>query len=174
MKKISIGIDPGLSGCLVAVDWNTLNIIDFINVSMSGDLINVKKLSQWLNQFEIAQTVVYCENPHTHPSDGIKTVYAGFRYGYSVGTLQALPQSLGYETKLVLPVVWKKYYGLLAPNLTHSERKYESTKKAIDLTGNPDDFMEIKQSGNQFREICLHDKAESYLIARYGIKIYKK
>lgn len=165
--KTYIGIDPGLTGCIVAMSALDNNIISHHNVSCIGDMIDVCGIMKFLRQFNPSDTLVIVENPHVHQGDGIKTVFAGFRYGYSVGTLQVIPQVLGFNTTLVTPITWKSYYKLTGGKLTYIERKEKSVELACSFTGCDDDFKLIKEQGRTLRTILLHDKAEAYLLAKY-------
>ena len=60
-----IGIDPGLTGCMVAID-DDKHIISWIGVECAGDKINIQSIVNWLLQFDKNDTIVAVENPHVH------------------------------------------------------------------------------------------------------------
>jgi len=165
---IYIGIDPGLSGCMVAINENA-ELIGFQNVQCEGESIDIDIIVDFLSRFSQSSQVII-ENPHVHSGDGIKTVYAGFRYGYSVGTLQSIPQALGFHCELIAPMSWKSYFKLTGGQLSYQERKEKSVELACNLLGCQDTFKLIKQQGKTQRVIYLHDKAEAYLLAYYLLK----
>lgn len=167
---IVIGIDPGLTGALVAIDSKLPDVVlDHHKIVCVGESINIKSVVNFINnQIKTGQQVVVAvENPHVHQGDGISTVFAGFRYGYSVGTMQAIPQALGLNTTLVQPMQWKSHFNLVNSKISYQEKKDNSVNLAIKFTGCKDLFVDIKQQGKVLREIYKHDVAEAYLIARY-------
>lgn len=169
--SIVIGCDPGLSGCFVAVNPETKSIISYLDIACIGEKIDVAGIVKWLKQFPVNSTRIICENPHTHKDDGIKTVFAGFRFGYSVGTIQAIPLCLGYSVQYSTPMTWKANFKLIDGTKTYQDKKELSVIRAIELNPSQQDiFMEIKQQGRTQRQIFKHDRAEAYLMAIYGIE----
>ena len=167
-----IGIDPGLSGCMVAIDENK-HIINYRDIEKIGDRIDINEIVKWFNQFDKQDCIVYCENPHVHAGDSIKTCYAAFCYGRSVATVQTIPQVLGFTTELLTPMTWKAYFGLVDKSSTYEQRKQKSVDLAITLF--PDQqsiFVEEKQQGRVIRTINHHDRAEAGLIAIYGLETH--
>jgi hypothetical protein len=169
-----IGIDPGLTGALFAIDATSGKPVCWKNVECRGELINVASIVKFLSQFDIENDLVFCENPHTHAKDGIKEIFQAFRFGYSVGTLQAIPQAMGFKTELIAPITWKSWFGLMTSNTTYTERKELSVEFAVDKLGDQDMFIDIKQQGKVMKKIYKHDLAEAYLIACYGFEKYIK
>lgn len=171
--NVVIGIDPGLSGCMMAVDIDTFNPISFIDISKIGEHINIEFIVKWLDQFD-KNISVACENPHIHTGDGINTLYQAFRYGYSVGTIQAIIIALGFNVELIYPMTWKSHFNLISSTLDYDAKKQLDLDRAIELSGCEDVFMSIKQHGNKQRIIYHHDRADAYLIARYMIETGEK
>lgn len=168
--KTIIGIDPGRSGALVALNINNQTIISFHDIQILGDKIDMLKISQWLDIYKRNDTLIICENPMIHKTDGIKTTYAAFMYGYSVGAIQAIIISLGFDHDFVTPMQWKNYFNLCNSSITYQEKKHNSVVLAINLNNIQSNiFIEQRQRGKNIQTIEHHDRAEAYLMALYGI-----
>lgn len=169
-SKVYIGCDPGLSGCMLAIDQDK-NIISFRDIEKIGDRINVESIVAWLKQFPIDNTLICCENPHIHAGDNIKTCYAAFCYGRSVATVQTIPVVLGYNTILITPIIWKSYHGLIDAKIKYEEKKAMSVEMAETIFKS-EIFKEDKKQGKVTRTILHHDRAEAALIALYLLETH--
>ena len=165
---IYIGCDPGLSGCLVAINQDK-EIVSYRDIEKIGDVIDVGLVVKWFKQFKPEDVIITCENPHIHAGDSIKTCYAAFCYGRSVATIQTIPQALGFEINLITPMTWKSYFNLVDAKITYEEKKKLSVVCAM-LKSKSNIFMEEKQQGRVTRTIYHHDRAEAYLMAIYGLE----
>jgi hypothetical protein len=165
-----IGVDPGLSGCMLAIDQDK-NIISFRDIEKIGDRINVESIIEWLKQFNIDDTLICCENPHIHIGDSIKTCYAAFCYGRSVATVQTIPIVLGYNTTLITPIAWKAYHGLIDAKIKYEEKKAKSVEMAESIFKS-EIFKEDKKQGKVTRTILHHDRAEAALMALYLLETH--
>lgn len=169
MNKIIIGVDPGLSGCYVAVNPITRKL-KYYDIEKIGDKINIGAIAEWLSEFNKKDTMCYMENPHVHRGDGINTCYAAFCYGKSVATCQSIPIILGFKHELIVPVKWKSHFNLTNSKISYEEKKQESTKLAIEMFPEYEHiFLTGKKQGNIIRKIYHHDRAEALLMAIYGI-----
>jgi len=169
MNKIIIGVDPGLSGCYMAVNPETRKL-KYYDIGKIGDRIDIESIAEWLSQFSKKTTKLYMENPHIHQGDEIKTCYAAFCYGRSVATCQSIPIILGYQHELVAPVTWKGHHKLMDSKMSYQEKKEASVELAIELFPEYEYlFLSGKQQGNVVKKIYHHDRAEALLMALYGL-----
>lgn len=163
-----IGIDPGKSGCLWAIDAASRNTIAFHDIERLGNNIDIAGISAFLCGFDHADTVVISEDPHPHGREGeTKTVYAGFEYGKSVGVIYGVAIALGFKFIRVSPPVWKGHFAITSSKSTYKQKKELSVEKACLLS--PEDAKHFRYMRFD-RMVSKHDRAEAFLIAIYGIE----
>jgi len=164
--KNIIGVDPGMTGAIFVLDYETKKRISHYLIKKKGDEIDIQDLVSYLQQFSKEDSIAFCENPHPNERDGIKTVYAGFKYGEAVATLKVALNILGFRTWLVNPPQWKFYFALTAPNIDYKEKKKMSIEKACYLYP---ECKDIFMHTDIFNKEPRHDLSEAYLIATYGL-----
>lgn len=162
---ISIGIDPGLSGAISAICARRgLLATEDLPVCSNGlekakvmRWLDVKALSallsDWATRFEFAQEAMlaFLERSIPMPDQTVWTAASCFD---SVGALRATVALKGYELHMVTSNEWKRYYGL-------GKDKDETRQTALRLyPGAAGDLARKKD----------HNRAESVLIARYGLR----
>jgi hypothetical protein len=168
MSMVIIGIDPGKSGCLWAIDAATRKTIAFHDIEKLGTDINIDGIVQFLKQFNHNKSIVISEDPHPHGQEGeVKTVYAGFEYGKSVGTIYGIVTAMGFQFLRVSPPVWKGHFALTSGKATYNEKKKLSIEKACYLSPADACYFNYKRFD---RMVSKHDRAEAYLIAIYGLE----
>jgi len=167
MPYAVIGIDPGKSGCLWAIDASTRKTIAFHDIEKLGNDINIFKIVEFLRQFNPASSIVMTEDPHPHGDTGVKTVYAGFEYGKGVGTIYGIVVALGFNMLRISPPVWKGYFALTSSQSTYEGKKKLSVEKACYLSPADAGLFQYKRLDHN---ICKHDRAEAFLIATYCLE----
>jgi len=174
MTKIDnavIGIDPGKSGCLYAIDIKTQNTLSFHDIKKIGTNIDINGIVKFLSQFNLETCFVITEDPHPHGAkDEVKSVYGGFEYGKSVGIIYGAVVGMFFKMHRVSPVAWKGYFALCSSKSTYLERKKLSVEKACYLHPTGADTFYTQ---HLTRRVLKHDRAESFLIALYFLqKLY--
>jgi crossover junction endodeoxyribonuclease RuvC len=166
MKKVYIGIDPGLSGAIVGLDPNgkLLFYSDTPVINNKGKrLLNIQGLVNWFNGVlkehsektgEEWDALAFIEEVHAMPKQGVVST---FRFGQVVGSLQATLQALGVPWQSVRPIRWKRAMMTGAGPL-----KDKSTSVLV--------------ASRIWRGLPLdrkkdHNRAEAALIAEFGRKI---
>jgi hypothetical protein len=168
MSLTIVGIDPGKSGCLWAIDAYNRRTIAFHDIDRLGADIDIAGIINFLNQFKTDETIVISEDPHPHGSEGeVKTVFAGFEYGKGVGTIYGIVVALGFRFLRVSPAVWKGYFAITSSASTYNERKRLAVEKACYLSPADADLFHYKRFD---RMIYKHDRAEAFLIAIYCLE----
>jgi hypothetical protein len=163
-----IGIDPGKSGCLWAIDAMTRKTIGFHDIEKIGNDIDITGIVNFLSQFNSELDLIMSENPHPHGSkDEVKTVYGGFEYGKAVGTIYGAVVGMGFKFLRVSPPVWKNYFNITNGNITYKKKKLLSVEKACYLS--PEDAKCFKYRRKDTR-VLKHDRAEAFLIAIYCLE----
>jgi hypothetical protein len=162
-----IGIDPGKSGCLWAIDSMTRQTVSFHDVQRLGNDIDIWSIVEFMKQFDPKLSIVMSENPHPHGNTGVKTVYAGFEYGKGVGTIYGIVVAMGFKLLRVSPPTWKGYFAINSSKSTYLEKKKLSVEKACYLS--PADAKHFNYTRFD-KKVSKHDRAEAFLIAIYCLE----
>ena len=129
---IAIGIDPGKTGCLWAVNGRTRHTHSFYDIERIGNNIDIVGIANYLKQFNPATAFVIAEDPHPHGQEGeVKTVYAGFEYGKSVGIIYGTVIALGFNFIRVAPATWKGHFAITSGKSTYKEKKNNVRRKSL-------------------------------------------
>lgn len=109
---IRIGIDPGISGALAALDEN-FNAVGWILMpSMRLDKasrVNAAGVAYWLNYWEATQCHVFLEKVGAMPGQGTASM---FSFGHSAGVVEGVVAGLFFPITMVTPQTWKKRAGV--------------------------------------------------------------
>ncbi|NCU28787.1 MAG: hypothetical protein EOM85_03915 [Candidatus Moranbacteria bacterium] len=167
--KYAIGIDPGLTGCIVCVEIETKKMHSFYDVEKVGSDIDIAGIVKYLSQFDRQESTIFLENPHPHGTDGVKTVFAGFMYGYGVGVMNGVCSSLDFSIIKVAPTSWKGHFALMSGSLSYQEKKMLDIDKACYLSPENEAIFRHKRID---KKTYRHDRADAFLIANYGIDKY--
>lgn len=168
MSFTVIGIDPGKSGCLWAIDAHTRRTLAFHDIDRLGNNIDIAGIVEFLRQFNPDKSVVISEDPHPHGAQGeVKTVYAGFEYGKAVGTIYGIVVAIGFKFLRVSPAVWKGHFAITSSKSTYNEKKKIAVEKACYLSPADAHHFNYKRFDCM---VCKHDRAEAFLIAIYGLE----
>jgi crossover junction endodeoxyribonuclease RuvC len=154
---IVVGIDPGTRGGLVAVrvtDDSIGTLLSTIDIPTVGDgareRVDVAAVRDWLNTFKPAFVLI--ERAQAVPRQGASS---GFKYGRSVGALEATVVLSTIPLEIVEPTAWKRYWHLPGKD------KERARQKALEVFPAAHDMLTRKKD---------HGKAESALLALYGIR----
>lgn len=171
MVKV-LGIDPGLNGAAAVYDTAAPDAVSAFDLPTVGEdtkrVIDVGALARW-----VEAQMPFGERQDQPPRSGDNRVRhhafveyvtamqdwgvgSAFRFGMSFGSLRATVALCGIPYTLVVPVKWKKFYGLKGGD------KEGSRLRAIQL---------FPQAGDLFERVKDHQRAEAALIAAYGAKI---
>ena len=120
MTRIDIGIDPGKTGALAAIDHHTGDLIDIADMPVIGKHVSAAGIAAWLADMAHHGTlVVVLEDVHSMPRDG----HAGaFSFGRSKGVVEGCVSSAGWPLHYVTPAAWMRGVGIPA-GLNLKERK---------------------------------------------------
>ncbi len=151
-----LGIDPGLSGCLVVLEPSMAYLRHLHMPTMklaSKNRVNGAALAAFLREHPIRHA--YLEQVGAMPGGGERKMGAAsaFSFGHSAGGVEMALQVLGIPYTLVTPQVWKKRAGL------QGKEKDAARARAIQLYPGVRD-LDLKGKGQAL--------ADAMLIARYG------
>lgn len=158
-QKVTIGIDPGLSGAIAVRTTGThaaaLAVFDIPTTTrwITGrghvreiDPLALRRLVGALPQWD--QAVI--ERVHAMPGQGVTSM---FSFGRSLGVLEMAFTTNAGTVQYVLPQRWKRHYGLLhAPKAASRKVAQELYPALADL------FKRVKDDG----------RAEATLIAHFA------
>jgi hypothetical protein len=157
---IVLGIDVGVTGAIAAlrqdgayVDVEDLPIM-FHRKFKLVDGIALRTIVRRLRNNEPTFAVI----EKTQPTDKIGVTTA-FSMGGTLGSAVDALRFSGCKFEFVMPMVWKRAYGLLAPGKTDTEKKRASLELARKF------FPEAPLS----RQLD-NGRAESLLIAQWGLE----
>ena len=103
-----VGIDPGLSGCCVAIEGG--RYLTHIAMPVGGATkkkVLGAELARWLA--EINPRLVVIEQVGSRPGQGVVSM---FNFGYSCGVVDGVVSALQLSKQYVTPQVWKSRVGL--------------------------------------------------------------
>lgn len=151
-----IGIDPGISGAIVALYTDETARSWPMPTLIRGSARHVDGLEAWhiidgavpLDQ----RADIWIEDVHAMPGQGVVSM---FNFGHALGVIEGISSTLG-RVHFVRPEIWKKYH-----QLTPGAGKDASRKRAIGL-GYLDQLPELKLKGQG------QATADALLIAIYG------
>jgi crossover junction endodeoxyribonuclease RuvC len=153
-----LGVDPGIHGGLAIVrfvDGKVPELIDAIDIPVTGlkakERVDVLAIRTWIAAQQPDHALI--ERAQAMPKQGASS---GFKYGRSVGAIEAVIALCGVPLTIVEPSMWKKCHGL------RGGEKEASRQRALMLFPNAHALLARKKD---------HGRAEAALIARYGIEI---
>lgn len=167
---IVVGIDPGVSGAVAAVDSRgTCCIEDMPTVSNEGNGRTVRKLAG----YQLGQIVrrlvppgepciVVLEDVHVMPSSKSGGA-ANTSLLHSKGVIEGVLDMLRLQPVLVAPATWKRHFGLIAERDTK-----DAARKAAAL----DCARRLYPACNALARAKDHNRAESLLMAHYGLQVF--
>ena len=167
MKKVIVGIDPGMRGALATIVDGELSIWDLEDCykptgtfNSLDPLLFIQLVASAVDyEYEPEDVAVFCEESQTFHRDGIKTARTTFD---SRGVIRTLFCSRGYKVEYIDPKMWKKHFGLLNTD------KSESVRKACELFPAYKDFFTKPKRGGGTK--LLDGRAEAALIALFGLQ----
>jgi crossover junction endodeoxyribonuclease RuvC len=152
-----LGIDPGIHGGLAIVeiiDGAAPKLIDAIDVPTVGtgakERVNVLLIQEWLLRY--GPTFAFIERGQAMPRQGASS---GYKYGRSVGSIEAAITLCGIALEIIEPSMWKRFFRLPGKN------KEAARQKAIAL---------FPTAHQVFARRKNHQRAEAALIALYGLR----
>jgi hypothetical protein len=166
MKRIYIGIDPGLSGAIVGLDPDG-KLLFFSDTPVIGESrkrkINLQELVRLLSselekhsekEDGVWDALCTIESVHSMPGQGVSS---SFKFGQSLGCAEGVLQALGIPWQSVTPIRWKR-----ALMTGAGPFKEKSTSVLV--------ASRIWQNLPMPRKMD-HNRAEAALLAEYGRKI---
>lgn len=155
MTAAHLGIDPGASGALCALDaaGEVLGLYDLptIVTTTNRKQIDPAGLADLLRQWPGVPCCVERVGPR--PNEG---AVGGFSFGFGFGVVLTALAVLGHPTRLVQPATWKKWAGIPA-----GSDKQASIAVAGRLMPSATPHLTLKRH---------HDRADAALIASYGLR----
>jgi len=158
MSIYTIGIDPGKSGGIVAL--NNGHIISLLSMPDSPE-----KIADHFRYLGFPQVLkhdechIFIENVHSMPTDGVRSAFV---FGQGLGQLEGVIAAMGLpRPSKVNPATWLNYFTLTRDKAAE-ESKYDFKKR-------------IRTQAHKLSEKQFHNKltlktCDAYLIALYGYK----
>ena len=157
MTVTVLGIDPGISGALAALDnLGNLVVEDFPTHAVKTSLgrarheLDLVQLAQFIQGIAAVIDHVFIERVNAMPGQGVTSM---FRFGYAAGAVHGVVAALGLPFTFVTPQSWQKAQGV-GPGADAARQR------ASQLF--PQYAGELARKKDQHR-------ADATLIARYGL-----
>ena len=160
--RVFVGIDPGLSGGLAAIDGvgRIVDVMPMPRLNGSSGPLDMHAIKSWFSTLKKRGDVVAAlERVSARPGEGVKsTLTAGVNWGFLKGMLIAISARHSEPT----PQQWKKELGL--PKRTGKERK-QAKQDAIALATQLFPGIDLTPG----RRRVPHDgMADAVLVAEYA------
>jgi hypothetical protein len=131
-----LGADGGIRGGLVVidiVDGAAPQLLDAIDIPVTGvkakERVDVLAIRTWIETHQPDHAVI--ERGQAMPRQGASS---GFKYGRSIGAIEATIALCNIPLTIIEPTAWKKFHGLhKAPGQTATETKEMSRQRALQL-----------------------------------------
>lgn len=111
-----LGIDPGASGALVALDKQGEPIEWMLMPTMkegSATRVNGLAVAEFIRSLSVCDIRAYVESVHSMPKQGVTS---SFNFGHSAGVIAGVLAALEIPTVMVTPQRWKKRASLIGTN----------------------------------------------------------
>lgn len=122
MSKVFIGIDPGVSGAITALNENGKVVALTKMPQTMGELL------RFLQQFTDNDTTCYLEKVHARPGDGAASM---FKFGRGFGWLQMALFASKIKTIEVLPNIWMRGLGIKSKKKDETKTAYKNRLKFV-------------------------------------------
>lgn len=161
-KSYIVGIDPGFSGAIAAleIDGKDIKLVMLSDMPLIKDTISNPRprvcgttVSRILSQ--MPDPLVVIESVHASPQMGVTSA---FRFGEGFGTLGGIFAAHELKVFSVVPAVWKSHFGL-----DQNKNKSRILAKKF-FPSDEEKFKRAKDDG----------RAESALIALFGYRKFFK
>lgn len=141
-----IGIDPGMSGGMAAVNEDGATAEKFVSPQLAMSWLEGLDGDSFVNS---GIEAVIVERVHSMPKQGVSST---FKFGFNAGQWDGLLTGLGFQPVYVQPAVWQKYMGCR----TKGDKRI--TREAAQKL-----YPGLK---------VTHATADALLIATYGSRFY--
>lgn len=151
-----IGIDPGCSGAIVAMnmDGDTVGYMQMPTVKVGAkSRVNGAAVAAFIRDIPGTVQHAYIEQVHAMPGQGVTSM---FTFGHSAGVVEGVITGMGIPVSLITPQAWKKHMGLIGQDKDAARSRAVQLYPALRV-------LDLKGKGQAV--------ADALLIARYGIKL---
>jgi crossover junction endodeoxyribonuclease RuvC len=151
-----LGVDGGIRGGLAVleiINGQAPVLVAAIDIPTAGVKAKEKVDAIAVQQFLLQHGPAHCylERSQAMPKQGASS---GFKYGYSVGMLEAVVTCCGIPLTIVEPTGWKKFHNLRGAD------KEASRQRALQLLPVAHGVLARRKD---------HGRAEAILLALYGV-----
>jgi len=113
MNEIMIGIDPGQTGAIAAIqNGKVIALYDMPTMPRihgKGQQVDGYALSMMLLDLQ-GPKMAFVEAVHAMPGQGVAS---SFRFGESLGVVFGVLGALSLPVRMITPQIWKKRFGLI-------------------------------------------------------------
>lgn len=155
-----IGIDPGATGGIFAVDSKNKRAL-MLSCS-SVDVETVQAIEEAVEFLHESVDVVMLEKVHAFPGQGVSSV---FTFGERFGVIKGAVIALSLKMATVHPKTWQKEFSISVSSDagTPAQRKKQLKNKSYDTARSLYPSVEFKK-----------DQADAVMLAEYALRRYGK
>jgi crossover junction endodeoxyribonuclease RuvC len=153
----ALGVDPGITGGIALVETladDKTMLVDAMDIPVIGtgakERVDILAIRTWIAQH--CPTFAAIERAQAMPRQGVSS---GFKYGRSVGAIEAAVALSEIPVTIVEPSMWKRFFRLPGKD------KEAARQRALELFPAAHTLLARKKD---------HGRAEAALIALFGIK----
>jgi len=161
MKRVIIGIDPGLQGAIAAIDATDRQLIEVVDCPVrkhgGAAIYNIPEMANTIRRLSLGNlAVVYLEQSQSMPGQGVSST---FKIGRGMGIWEGILAALSVPYRTVRPIVWTKkvFTGMPAD----AKGKFRSVQFAMQM------FPDIELTPQRCRT-PKDGRADAACIAYYG------
>ena len=151
-----LGIDPGIRGALalIEIDEDDARVVAAIDIPTIGskakERVNVLAIQEWILQH--GPQHAFIERGPAMPRQGASS---GFKFGRSVGAIEAAVTLCAVPLEIIEPSMWKRALRLKGKD------KEGSRQQALGMFPHAQQLLARRKD---------HQRAEAMLIALYGVQ----
>jgi hypothetical protein len=179
--SVILGIDIGLNGALSVFDTESKELMSIYDMPTKVKIVGEREK----NVLDIERLLFIMEIPKIHKDKAIvifEDIHSFGKSEFSMdsimeqkGIVWGISKTLGYETILVSPKEWQKYYGIVSPKTLKGSNakktrelrkewlKDKSRQVASEIFPRFDHWFEAKTS---------HGRSDAVLIGKYYLGVY--
>ncbi len=149
LVSVILGVDPGLTGAIAALDEGG-GFVRVFDMPVASGVVATRLLCLQLAQLDVG--AAYVEKVASMPGQGVSSM---FRFGRALGAVEGVLGALAIPVRWASPGVWKRAHGLIG--------KDKDASRLLALERWPEAADRLKRKKD-------HGRAEALLMADFGRK----
>lgn len=173
-KTLYGGVDPGKQGHIAVID--DTEVVETYEMPVVGKTYDLGGIARLCRDFK-ARGVVFVMLERQQPAynrgkEAANNSFtkASFNIGYGYALWQMAFYMVGMPHDVVMPTVWKRKMGVLAPSHIKDTKARQKAAKEASIAAVQQMYPTLDLRRNERARTPSSDKAEAILLARYGMQ----